>query len=113
MAIKGRVGLGVTDIIAGDTSVLIPADPNSRVAVVAFSLYNTTGANVTVDLFESPDTTSAAGKQIATYDIAADSSELVVECIGQGYELNENIIAVGSAVGVNARITQTEYTGSS
>ena len=113
MAVKGRVGLPIIDVLAADTTVLQPASPNTRVAVSAFSLYNDTAGNVTVDIYESPDLTSASGEKVAQYVVAANSSEDVIECIGQGYAINQNLIAVGDLVGVNAKVTVTEYTGSS
>jgi len=96
------------DIIAGDTTVLNPLV--NRVAVTSFSIHNTTAGAVVVDVYESPDSTSAAGERIAQYSVGANSSIDVIECIGQGYIVGQNLIAVGAGVGTNARLSQTDYT---
>ena len=110
MTIKTRLSGGVTNVLVADTLVI---DPSDRIAVSAFSLFNTTGASINITIFESPNTTSAAGDQIAEYDIATLASVSVDEVIGQGYASNENIIVVADAVGVNARFTFTQYSGDS
>lgn len=113
MAIKSNVGIPVDDIGTTDTTIYEPAAPNDRVAFTALSVYNTSGATRTVTFYESPDLTSASGTEIASYDIAADDSADIIEIIGQGYEVGENIIAVADAAGCNFRGTITEYTGGS
>lgn len=106
-----RVSGGVTDIAAADTTISNPTD--NRIAITAFSIHNTTAVSVTVDIYESPDLTSASGKRVAQYAVGANASVDVAEVIGQGYVVGENIIAVGSAVGTNARYTFTDYTNAS
>lgn len=113
MTIKTRVGLAVVDVGTADTALLFPLFPNNRLAVSAFSLYNTTGGPVIVTLYESPDSTSAAGKEIATITVATQASALVPECIGQSYALGNNIIAKADVTGANARLTVTTYDGTS
>jgi hypothetical protein len=109
MAIRGNVGLAPISVIAGDTIILEPVSGDiERVAVSGFSLHNTFAGNITVTVYESPDLTSASGISVAKYVLAQDESVDVNECIGQGYV--RNIIAVASGVGVNAKVSYTEYT---
>lgn len=111
MAIKTRVGTPLIDVLAADTTLLNPSNPNTREAVTALSLHNTAVGNVIVTIYESPDLTSASGSQVARYEIAANSSEDVVECIDQSYPQGSNLVAVADSTGVNAKITVTQYTG--
>lgn len=113
MAIKGNVGVSSQDILAGDTLVVDVVAPIERIAITAASLFNDTGAAVTVELFESPDATSASGDQIEEIAVPANSSVIVDSLLGQGYASTQNIVAVGSAVGVNFSYTRTEYTDGS
>lgn len=113
MAIKSNVGIGVTDIGTTDTTLYEPADPIDRVAFTACSLYNDSGASRTVSIYESPNLTSASGELIATYILADDASEDVIEIIGQGYAQGENLIIKADATGCTFRATITEYTGGS
>ena len=111
MAIKGNVGSGVIAILASDTTILdLSAE---RAAITAFSLHNTSVSTVTVEIYISPDLTSASGSQIDYISLNQDETKEVTGLIGQGIEDTENIIAVGSATGVNAVVTITEYTDGS
>ena len=109
MAIFGNIDLGVTDLLTTDTAVIdIASIPDTqRYAITGLSIHNTGLASISVEIFDSPDLTSAAGKRIAKYDVAADSSESVVELIGQGGK--QNIIAVASALGLNTKTSITKY----
>jgi hypothetical protein len=116
MAIKGNIGQATLDIgaVSIDTAVINFAN---RVAITAASLHNTTASNRAVTLYASPDTTSASGKKIADYTLAANRSEDISEIIGQGYE-GENVIAVASTGGavagdLNIKVTYIQYTGDS
>jgi hypothetical protein len=116
MATNGNVGQATLDIgaVSADTAVV---NFSNRVAITAASLHNTTASDRAVTFYASPDTTSAAGKEIGVYTLAANRSEDVSEIIGQGYE-NENIIAVVSTGGavsgdLNIKITYISYTGGS
>jgi hypothetical protein len=92
------------------------ASPN-RQAVTGFSIFNTTAStSLTVSIYESPDTTSAAGKKIASYTLPGLSSIDVVVCIGQGYSTGQNLVAKagsGSTGDLNAKVTWTAYTAGS
>lgn len=109
MAIRGNIGSAPIPIIAGDTTILQPVSGSvERVAVSGFSLHSNAVGVITVTIYESPDLTSASGTAIAYYSLAQNESVDVNECIGQGY--TQNIIAVASGVGVNAKISYTSYT---
>ena len=112
MAIKGNVGNFVIDIL--DTELMIFQVPGAadRAVIGAMSLHNTSAVTVVVQLYESTDTTIASGKRVALLTVDADSSADVIECIGQGYS-STNLVAIADLVGVNAKITYTEYTAGS
>ena len=115
MSIFGNIRLGVTAIAAADTSLIIPADPVERLVISAFSIHSdgSAGATRTVELFLSADTTSAAGDRVAYYSVPNNGSVEVIELIGQGLEVGENIIGKASGTGLNAHITVTNYDGGS
>jgi len=108
MAIKGNVGSGVINVLASDTVIRQQQSGVDRYHVSAFNVYNTTALSVAITVYVSPDLTSASGDEVATHLIAANDEIDINAVIGQGYA-NLNIIAVGSAVGLNASITSTEY----
>lgn len=118
MAIQSNLSTSPVDLAGSvaDTTLLASVASPSRQAVTGFSLYNTAAAARVVSIYESPNTTSASGKLVATYTIAAGTSQDVVECIGQGYSAGQNIVGVmasGSAGDVNSKITTTLYTAGS
>lgn len=114
MTIKSNVGVAAVSILTTDTTLLNPVAPLERIACTAMSLHNTdAAANITVTLYESPNLTSASGKEIAVYRLGPFSSADVNEVIGQGYAVGRNIIAKASATGVNAVSTVTNYDGGS
>ena len=116
MSIKGNVGQALVDLAAfgNDTVILDFAD---RVAVSALSIHNTTAASREIYFFESTDQTSANGERIAVHTLAGEASVDVGEIIGQGYSSTQNIIAVVQTTGalgdVNAKLSYTQYTGTS
>ena len=114
MAILSNVGAPPIDLAAFslDTTIL---DIAARIAVTAMSIHNTAGANRIVEIYVSPDTTSASGKRIALYDIVADASIDVGELIGQGIVETDAVIAVqqtAAAVAgdLNCTVTHILYT---
>lgn len=110
MTIKTGLGTGVIAVLAADTTILAVTD---RVTISASNCQNTTGATVSITFYISTDLTSAAGEEVATLSLSAGESVDVGEIIGEGYAdaLPENIIAVGSAVGINCTTTFTQYSG--
>lgn len=111
MAIKGNVGLGVVDIGVTDTTLLNPSAPVERVSVGAFSVHNdgSAGGNVTVEIFISPNATSASGKRVAYYVIRDNESVDINELIGEGLADTQFLIAKADVTGANAHVTVTEY----
>lgn len=121
MAIKSNVSVAPIDLAAAstDTTLVASVSGTARQAVTAFSIFNTTASTaLVVDIYESPNTTSASGKKIASYDIPGNSSIAVVEVIGQGLSAGQNIIGRvttgGATLGqLNAKITTTQYNAGS
>lgn len=113
MAIKGSVGSSVIDIGTGDTIIYQFSSPVERVAVESLSVFNTSASAITLSVYISPDATSSSGDQVAEYSVPADDSVQVAELIGQGLGPTENVIATGTAAGLNSKTTVTEYTDGS
>jgi hypothetical protein len=120
MAIKGNNSEGLLELAAAssDTTLLLPTVAFNRWAVTAAVLHNVSAANRIVEIYESPNTTSASGTLTATYTLAADETVLIEEIIGQSYEPAMNIIGRqttggASAGDVVARLTYTSYDGDS
>jgi len=113
MTVKTGVSGGTTDIATTDTAIMQVVANSNRERVEAFTISNTTGGTVVVDIYESPDLTTASGKRIAQYTLTAESSAQVVEAIGQSLIVGRNIIAIADVVGSNATHTKTTYDGSS
>lgn len=109
MAIRSDVDLGLVSVGTGDTAVIAVPSNVERIGITAASAHNTTGGELDLTLWESPDLTSASGDQVANYTINAGDSVDIQEVLGQSYE-NTNIIAQGSAAGINFRATCTTYT---
>jgi len=119
MAIQSNVGQAPVNLAASaaDTVLLAAAGTNNRQAVTGFSVFNKTAStSLILKVYESPDTTSASGKQVAAYTIPGNSSVDIVECIGQGYATGQSIIGIqttGSAGDLSAKLTYTAYTAGS
>ena len=114
MAIQANLSSGVQDVGISDTAILNPT--SVRFAVTAAVLTNTADAARTVEIYESPDQTSASGELVATLVLDALEALPIEEVIGQSYNVGENLVAVasnGSGGDVKARLTYTHYTGSS
>ncbi len=119
MTIQSNVSSAPINLNAStDTTLIASVVSPSRQAVTGFSVFNVAAASRIIDIYESPDTTSAAGKKIASYNIPANGSADVVEMIGQGLSAGQNIIGKqttgGASLGdLNAKITLTQYTAGS
>ncbi len=109
MTITANIGVGPTDVLAADTDFF--TIPNDRVSVGAFYIYNDTAGSITVDVYISPNTTSASGDKVDQLIISPNDGLDVEGVIGQGYTEGEHIILVGGAVGCNATMTYTRFTG--
>ncbi len=114
MSIKGNVGLNVTNVLTTDTTLIdlsvLPGSPD-RIAITAASLHNTTASPVVVQVYVSPDLTSASGDEVDYISVAANSTADIAGIISQGIATSENIIAKAGVVGCNAFLTIVEYTG--
>ncbi len=111
MAIRSNLGTGVVNVLAGDTVLFDPSTilpVIDRYQVGSCNVFNTTGAPITVTVYVSPDLTSAAGDLVFSQSVPALGEIDVNAIVGQGY-FTKNIIIVGSAVGLNAQLTRTEY----
>jgi hypothetical protein len=107
MTITVNIGQSLIDITTSDTVIINPVGPVIREGIQGASIHNTTGAPIDVELYESPNLTSASGSLVAEYPVSANSSQDVGEIIGQGYEVGQNIIAVAASAGLNIKITKT------
>lgn len=116
MAILGNLTSGAQDLNAVSVDTVLHSISN-RTAVVAFSIFNTQASERTIDIYESPDDTSASGTRISTYTMQEGDSAIVIESIG-GFSAGSRIIGVQTTGGassgdLNAKITYTEYTDGS
>jgi hypothetical protein len=107
MAIRTNVGTGVVPVQAADTTLFAPSVID-RYQVGSCNVYNTTASAITFNVYISPDLTSAAGDLIFSKSIGAGAEIDINPIVGQGYA-TENVIVTGSAVGLNAQLTRTEY----
>lgn len=111
MAIFGNLPQNPIDVGTSDTTIInVGGTIYTRIAISALSLHNTTGASITVELYHSPDATSASGERVANVSVPANSSEDVNSLIGQAVNNTRFIVAVGDAAGCNALMSYTGYT---
>lgn len=110
MTIRSNLGTGPIDVLAADTVIYQQAAEVDRYLVSGLNVYNDTGASVTIDFYISPDTTSASGDKVDSITLSAGNEQDINGIVGQGYT-SLNVIAVGSAVGVNCSMTYTSYDG--
>ncbi|MAF43428.1 MAG: hypothetical protein CMI54_04565 [Parcubacteria group bacterium] len=110
MAIKSNVDFGLVELtVVGDNTVVNSSNRGDRYAVSAMSIYNTTGASINVQIYESPNLTSASGVLVDEYDVGANDQVDVLGVIGQGY--TDNLIAVPDATGTNIKTSGIDYSG--
>lgn len=110
MAIRGNIGVSAQEIInPGDTHLVNITGSVERIAITAASLYNNSGAAVQVNLFESPDATTASGTKIDQISVPANGTISVGSLLGQGYSAAQNIVATAAAANVFFSYTRTEY----
>jgi hypothetical protein len=108
--ITANIGLAATSLTTGDTALINLSGSDLREGVQNAIATNTTGAAITVSLYESPDATSASGVLIWSQDIPANDDAIITGVVGQGFEQGQNLIATASAVGVNVKLTVTRTT---
>jgi hypothetical protein len=118
MAIRSNISPAPIALAAASTdTTLLAAVVGSRFAITGMSIFNTTAStSLTVDFYDSSNTTSASGTKIASYTLDGNSSIDVVELIGQGVLATRNIIGRvttgGATLGdLNCKMTYTQYSG--
>ena len=110
MAIKSNIGSNPIPVLVADTTLYqLVTTVNDRYHVGALSMFNTsTTLTTVVEIYVSPDLTSASGNYIGRLNLGPLSSGDVNEIVGQG--LTENIIAKAiTNTGVTALVSVTEY----
>ena len=110
MSIRSNLGAGVVNVTVVDTILFEPDVSIDRYHISACNVYNTTVSTLTLSVYVSPDLTSASGNLVDVVTIGSGSEVDINAIIGQGYE-QQNIIVQGSALGLNASLTRTEYSG--
>lgn len=113
MAVQRNIGTDPIAVLAADTTILAAAGANNRVVAGSLLAYNSTGAGVTVSIYDSPDLTSAGGTLISEEIVPANGSLVFTDLVSVGFDGDRNIIAVGGAVGVDAKLTYTLFTDGS
>ena len=108
MAIISNVGAGVIPILTTDTVVYDLFAPVERYCVTQCNAHNTTVAGITLEIYISPNLTSASGSVIYEKAISAGDSVDIDAILGLG--TNQNVIAKASAVGINLTMTKIDYT---
>lgn len=112
MSIKGKIGSSVISLGAAVDTVLLDITAD-RVSISSGILHNNGAGTIIVDIYVSPDLTSASGSRIGQYTIAVDELKQIDCLIGQGFSSAENIIANADVAGCNALFARTDYTGGS
>lgn len=107
MAIKSNVGVGVISVLATDTVIYQLTAPVERYAITSCNAYNSNASAVTLEVYISPNATSASGKLVSKITIPASQDFDINAILGLG--TNQNVIAKGSLTGVNMTLSKTEY----
>ena len=76
MAIKSNVDFGVVNLSVGDNTVINGSSRGQRYAVSRSSLHNPTAGPINVNIYQSPNFTSASGIFIDSYALAAGDSDI-------------------------------------
>lgn len=107
MAIIGNAGTGVIEILTTDTVIYQLTAPTERYCITQCSAFNP-AAIANLEIYISPDLTSAAGQLVAKINIGLNEDVDINALLGLGTD--QNVIAKASAVGINLTMTKTEYT---
>ncbi|MFW0776266.1 MAG: hypothetical protein ACN2B6_00920 [Rickettsiales bacterium] len=105
--ITANIGLNAVALSAGDNTIINLSGSVLREGVQQAIAHNTTASPVTVNCYESPDTTSGSGLLLWSQDIAANSDEIITGIVGQGFEQGQNLIVNAGGAGVNLKLTVT------
>lgn len=99
-------------ILITDTTLLNPT--TGRASITFASLHEQTGAQETLELFVSTDSSSAAGERIDKLVFAADETQNPTSLAGLTIPSGSFLIAKGTAGSlVKADLSYTQYTGGS
>ncbi len=112
MSIKGNNSSGLVSATAADFTILENTS-NSRWTVNIINLHEHGGVGDTVDLFKSPDATSAAGERIDQVVLAANDT---IPSLFTPVNLAPGEFLLGNAVTgalVNVEAIYTAYSGDS
>jgi hypothetical protein len=111
MAVRAFIDAGTVSLAVGDNTLVDFSSLTdvARYGVTACSLYNNNSSTETVEVYRSPNTTSASGTLLDIVSIPADSQEDVGGLMGLAIGNSDNIIAVSSATGITATATLTTF----
>lgn len=110
MAVTASKSLGLVNLLASDNVLIQALVGIDRQVIGSFVVHNTTVGVLQLDLYVSPDLTSASGDIIySSATIPANSQTNISELIGQSFPSGLNLIAVPSAIGINSLITVNQY----
>jgi hypothetical protein len=99
-------------VLITDTTLLNPT--TGRASITFANLHEQTGAQETVELFVSTDSSSAAGERIDKIVLAANETVSPISLAGLSIPSGSFLIAKGTAGSlVKADLSYTQYTGSS
>jgi biotin-(acetyl-CoA carboxylase) ligase len=108
MAIKSGLSEGVKSLLVQDNVISLV---ENRIMVTALNSYNTSANDITIDFYISPDDTSASGKKVATVIVETGKDKDTSAIIGEGYNVDDRIIAVPTATGINLTLTYMQFIG--
>jgi hypothetical protein len=108
MAIRVNLGLNPVNLATPGDNILYQLLAGiDRYHIGAANIYNDTVGTATINVFISPDLTSASGKKVDEIKLGSKAEVDINSIIGQGY--TDNVI-VTTDVAVIGTITVTEYT---
>ena len=107
MAIKSNVGVGVVSVLTTDTVIYQLTAPVERYAITECNAHNTNASALILEVYVSPDLTSASGKIVSKITIPSGQDFDINAVLGLG--TNQNIIAKASNTGINMTLSKTEY----
>jgi hypothetical protein len=107
MAIKSNIGVGVISVGTGDTTIYQLTAPTQRYAITESNAHNSAASATTLEVYISPNLTSASGKIVSKMTIPPGQDFDVNAILGLG--TIQNVIAKASQAGINMTLSKTEY----
>jgi len=112
MPIKSNNAANSVLVLITDTTLLHPT--TGRATITFASLHEQTGADETVELFISTDSSSAAGERLDKFIMAADETVSPTSLAGLTIASGSYLIAKGTTGSlVESNISYTQYSGAS